>query len=210
MHPNITVKTLPYRSVERLEGVPRDTIIATTSVFLDWIYHARSVSAWAAIQLEGALAYKGFLKSRRPFAEAQIEFLRRVASGDHVRVAHERDRHFSSYFRPQGVPRYIEELLTLEGTGATDSTVTDRTVLASAAYECLNLRQLAAYESGVAIAHEVPSSPKGVRSILLTVSQALETVSLGERADVDHRGALAAIGAPDWLTVPSYRAELGL
>jgi hypothetical protein len=56
--------------------------ISDLSVAIDEIYFLRSLIADEAAIIEAHLGYKTFPKTRRPYAEAQVERMRRIARGE--------------------------------------------------------------------------------------------------------------------------------
>lgn len=213
----------PYEVIdiaEELDGASRDDLIALLSTSVDRVYLLRSYSAWAAGQIERALEYKTFSSYRRPFATTQVEYLTRMANGDADAVKFDRrsDR-VDAAARRDGIQTHLRHTLPdIDTSGPKGQHEDLRTGIGYVLRELLTLRQLAAYEAGVARAHDIPSGPRAVRHILNTVDNGL--LALAKSADaaaipddarsIDYKAALRNVGAEPTLTNHRILAERGI
>lgn len=211
----VTESHLPHdieAASRQLEGVAEDDLVRELSRVMDQVYLLRGVSAWAAVKMREALAYKGFSKSRRPYAEAQVTFFERAASGDVHKVIFDRQSQRVERAARRDLPGLPSRFTVppLARTGQSSDRALRLTV-AFAHRELFELRQFAAYEAGVTRVHDNPSGPKGVRTILENVDRTL--LGVAENPDIPVRGFdakahLAAIGATTVLTRHSYERAL--
>ena len=210
---------LPYvieDVADRLDGASRDDLSTALSAAVDRVYFLRSQAAWAATQLERALEYKGFSAYRRPFGEAQVQFLTRAAKGEAEAVKFDRrSERVERVGQLHSVPTWLRSISPDIDTDGPVGEHRDLAVgVAWALQEVLALRQLLAYEAGVARVHDIPSGPKGVRAILETVDRILiESIDAdpnaltGELRSIDRKVALRAVGAKTTLTNSAFLAE---
>lgn len=213
---------LPYHVADvaaQLDGASRDDLIKVLSAAVDQIYFLRAQAAWAATQLERALAYKGFSAYRRSFADTQLQTLSRIAKGEAEKVRDYRRSHrVESAAKRHGIPTWLRQTIpALDTSGPAGGNHALAVGVAYALQEALTLRQVLAYEAGVASAHEIPSGPKGVRSILVTIERVLiESVNADPNAltaelrTMDRKGALRAVGVEAELTNEAFLAAHGL
>lgn len=213
----------PYEVIdiaEALDGASRDDLIALLSASVDRVYILRAYSAWAAERIESALAYKTFSSYRRPFATTQIVLLTRMANGDADAVKLERrsDR-VDAAARREGIQTQLRRTLPdIDTSGPTGKHENLRTGIGYVLRELLTLRQLAAYEAGVARAHDIPSGPKTVRNILndvdtrlLALAKSTDPACIPDTtSDIDHKAALRSVGAEPTLTNHRILAEHGI
>jgi len=193
-------------AADTFTGASTDDLIRAHSTALDQIYVLRGVFAWAAVEIGRALAFKGFSTSRRAYGEKQAELLARCAHGDAVKVKFDRQSHYiEAAARREHIPTWLGDAIpTLDTAGGHVANPEHLPMYVAYAYnEILVLRQLAAYEAGVARAHDTPSGPKKVRTILEKVEQRLRHVATAETLsaaddelhELDVEDALAAVGA---------------
>lgn len=202
-------------AAERLDGVSDAALVSALGAALDQVHSLRGVFAYAALELQRALAYKGFSTYRRPFGEAQVDLLIRAASGDaHGVISDRQPNRVELAPRREGIDlpsRFAVPVLTVIGE---ESDPGLRLAVAYAYREAFELRQLATYEAGVALAHHIPSGPKGVRTILVGIYSMLLAVARDPAASVigspDYPGALSKVGASPVLTRSSYEKERGI
>lgn len=213
---------LPYHVADvadQLDGASRDDLITALSAAVDRVYFLRAQAAWAATQLERALAYKGFSAYRRPFGETQVHLLKRVARGEVEAVKFERrsDR-VERAATHHGIPTWLRQTIpTLDTSGSAGEHRNLAVGVAYALQEVLTLRQVLAYEAGVVRVHDIPSGPKGVRAILETTDRILiESIDADPNAlteelrTIDRKVALRAVGAKATLTNSAFLAEHGI
>lgn len=215
----------PYRvsdAAEQFDGASAGDLHRALSHAIDDIFFLRGISAWAATELERALEYKGFARSGRSFAQAQVGFLGRMAKGDAAGVMVDRERHHvERAAQREGIEAYLRRALPdLDTSGPKGENESLRVGLAYALQELLTLRQLLAYEAGVARAHVNPSGPKKVREILAAVDLGLLAAATEDLTDfwglperlrvVDRKAALRAVGADEALTNHAFLSEHGL
>ena len=210
-------------AAERFDGASKGDLVGALTGALDQVYFLRGLFAWSAVELERALAYRGFSASRRSFGERQAELARRAARGDAEKVKFDRQSHYvDRAARSENITLLLD--LTLPKL-PTSSDVAgehyDLRVGAGYAYrELLTLRQLAAYEAGVTRAHDIPSGPKAVRTILETIDRALIAAATADLTDfqslpehlrvIDRKAALRTIDAKTTLTNWEYLDVHGL
>lgn len=202
---------------ESWEGVSEDELYRAVSDALDQVYGLRALFGWASTRLSKATEYKSFSRSRRPFAEKQIELLARAARGDATKVLAERGQYVRNAARNEGAPETLKDIIPDLVPAGHDSSSELRITVALAYVELLALRQLAAYEAGVARVHDIPSGPKAVRSILTDIDAHLLVAAAGPLSpwpaslgDVNMKASLHAVGAGDTLTTWSFCQEHGL
>lgn len=204
---------------ELLNGASRDDLVALLSATIDQVYFLRGQAAYAATLIERALEYKGFSTTRRPFGVKQVEVLTQMAQGHAEAAKFERQSHrVENAAKAAGIATWFRHAVPDVDTSGERGTHPDlRVGVGYALLEMLALRQVAAYEAGVARAHDIPSGPKGVRLLL---EEADRTLALAIDADVndlpeelrtiDRKAALRSAGARATLTNATYLVEHGL
>ncbi|SDH56017.1 hypothetical protein [Microbacterium sp. 77mftsu3.1] len=193
-------------AAEAFSAVPHAVVEHEHHRVLEEVYVLRGVFAWAAKEISRALTYKGFSRPRRPFGEAQSQYLLRAALGDAAKVHFERQsHHVEAAARRFGVPVALRDIypdFTGAGTIASTTQAPDDHAGIRLAYslrEMLDLRQLAAYEARVAAAHDIPSGPKGVRNILTEVEATLlaaSEITVREQHGSAHSDLIESINIP--------------